>query len=227
MQNNKFRKDLLNLSTDKYRTFQCKLVPNVSNIMGVSIPNIRKYSKKLTDDEKMYYINNCDYEYLEEVILMGLIICDLKLSIEEILKYTEKYIKLIDNWCSCDIFCSSFHITNQNKDAIFSFLQKYLNSNNEFYIRFGLVMLINYFIHDEYIDDVFKIIDNVRCSKYYDKMALAWLISMIYIKYKDRTINYLKDCNLDKFTYNKSIQKIIESNKVSKKEKEFIRLLKK
>lgn len=220
-----FREDLLNLSTDKYKAFQCKLVPNVSNIMGVKIPDIRKYSKGLTYEEKVYYINNYDYEYLEEIILMGLIICDLKLSIEETLKYTEKYIKLIDNWCSCDIFCSSFHIAKQNKDVVFLFLQKYLNSNNEFYIRFGLVMLINYFICDDYIDDVFKIIDNVKCSKYYDKMAQAWLISMIYIKYKDRTIDYLKHCNLDKFTYNKSIQKIIESNKVSKEEKDFIRLL--
>lgn len=227
MQNNKVREDLLNLSTNKYKNFQCKLVPNISNIMGVSIPNIRKYSKGLTYDEKLDYINNYDYEYLEEIILMGLIICDLKLPIEEILKYTEKYINLIDNWCSCDIFCSSFHITNQNKNIIFSFIQKYLNSNNEFYIRFSLVMLINYFICDEYIDEVFRIIDNVWCSKYYDKMALAWLISMVYIKYKDRTISYLKNCNLDKFTYNKSIQKIIESNKVSKEEKDFIRLLKK
>lgn len=227
MQNNKFREDLINLSTDKYKTFQCKLVPNVSNIMGVSIPNIRKYCKSLTYEEKIYYINNYDYKYLEEVILMGLIICDLKLPIEETLKYTEKYIKFIDNWCSCDIFCSSFHITNQNKEILFSFLQKYLNSNNEFYVRFGLVMIINYFICDEYIDDVFKIIGNVKCSKYYDKMALSWLISMVYVKFKDRTITYLKECNLDKFIYNKAIQKIIESNKVPKEEKEFIKLLRK
>lgn len=222
-----FREDLLNISANKYKEFQSKLVPNVSSIMGVSIPDIRKYSKKLTDEDKLYYINNYDCKYLEEVILMGLIICDLKLDIEEILKYTEKYINLIDNWCSCDIFCSSFHITNQNKKVVFSFLDRYLYSNDEFYIRFGLVMLINYFICDEYIDDVFKIIDNVKCSKYYDKMAHAWLISMVYLKYKDRTIAYLKKCNLDKFTYNKSIQKIIESNKVSKEEKEFIRSLKK
>lgn len=227
MRNNKFREDLLNLSTDKYKAFQCKLVPNVSNIMGVSIPKIRKYCKCLTDEEKIYYINDYEYEYLEEVILMGLIICDLKLNINETLKYTEKYIKLIDNWCSCDVFCSSFHIAGQNKDIVFSFLEKYLNSDNEFYIRFGLVMLINYFICDEYIDDIFEIIDNIKCKKYYDKMALAWLISMVYIKYKNRTITYLKKCNLDKFTYNKSIQKIVESNVVSKEEKEFIRLLKK
>lgn len=222
-----FRDELLKLSSNKYQKFQCKLVPNISNIIGVQIPKIRKFCKHLTEEEKIYYLDNYNKEYLEEVILMGLIICDLKCDVNRILSYTKEYVKLIDNWCSCDIFCSSFHITKQNKEIVFKFLKDYLKSADEYYIRFGLVMLLNYYICDEYIEDVFKIIDDVRVSKYYDKMALAWLISMIYIKYKNRTIDYLKECNLDKFTYNKSLQKIIESNKVSNEEKNFIKQLKK
>lgn len=222
-----FRCELFKLSSDKYRDFQKKIVPNIPNIIGVQIPKIRKFSKKLSYEEKMYFLDISKKEYLEEKILMGFIICDLKLDINDILKYTKEYVDLIDNWCVCDIFCSSFHITNKYLDAIFNFIQDYLYSDKEYYIRFGLVMLLYYFINDNYVDDVFNIISSVNCKNYYDKMALAWLISTLYTKYSDRTINFLKSCNLDKFTHNKSIQKIIESNKVSDKEKNYIRNLKK
>ena len=113
----KFRDELLKLSSDKYQKFQYKLIPNISNIIGVQIPKIRKFCKNLTEQEKQYYLDEYDKEYLEEVILMGLIICDLKCDINKILSYTKEYVELIDNWCSCDIFCSSFHITKQNKET--------------------------------------------------------------------------------------------------------------
>lgn len=220
-----FREELYKLSSSEYKEFQQKLVPN-ANIIGVKIPKIRKYAKGLNEEEKEYYLKKYSKEYLEEIILMGLIICDLDTNIEDILNYTKSYVDLINDWCSCDIFCSSFHITNKYKDIVFNFLNEYLYSDREFYIRFGLVMLINYYICDEYIDEIFKIIDNIRCTKYYDKMALSWLISVIYIYYKDRVIKYLKKFKLDKFTQNMTVQKIIESNRVSQEEKESIRDLK-
>ena len=134
-----FRNELFKLSSDKYRLFQTKLVPNVSNIIGVQIPKIRKFCKSLSSEEKDYYLNKYDKEYLEEVILMGLIICDLKTDIDDILIYTKSYIELIDNWCSCDIFCSSFHIADKYKKVIFDFLEEYLYSEKEYYIRFRII----------------------------------------------------------------------------------------
>ena len=86
--------------------------------------------------------------------------------------------------------------------------------------------MLNYYIEDKYIDKIFKLCENYP-DEYYVKMSIAWLISMCYIKYKNKTIQYLNNCKLDIWTYNKTIQKIIESNRVSKEEKEILKKMKK
>ncbi len=221
-----YKNELQLLSDEKYRIFQSKLVPNVNNIMGVKIPKLRSFINKLSKNEKLDYINNYDCKYHEEILLKGLIICSIKDDIEKILSYTREYISLIDSWDTCDIFVSSFHITKLNKKEVYKFINKYIYSDKEFEKRFAIVMLLNYFVCDDYIDDIFNIIKYIKCNYYYDKMALAWLISILYINYKDRTLKYLNNCNLDIFTFNKSIQKIIESNRVSRKDKEFLKKFK-
>jgi 3-methyladenine DNA glycosylase AlkD len=111
---------------------------------------------------------------------------------------------------------------------IWELLKEYLNSQNEFDVRFALVMLLNYFLIDEYIDEIFKIINNVTLDKYYVKMANAWLISYCAIKYYDKTYKFLKDnLKIDKWTYNKGIQKSVESYRITKEQKKALRKLKK
>ena len=149
-----------------------------------------------------------------------------KLSIEETKKYLERFIPKIDSWAVCDVVCSSLKITKSHQKEMWNFLEQYINSKKEFEIRFSIVMYLNYYLNDDYIDKVIKNINNIKSEKYYVQMAIAWLLSAAYVKQRTKILEYLKKNELDTFTHNKAIQKIIESYRVSKEEKDFIRTLK-
>ena len=114
---------------------------------------------------------------------------------------------------------------NKTKDICFKEIEKYIKDKNPWINRFGYVLLLDYFIEEDYIDRIFKLCENYK-DEYYVKMAIAWLISICYIKYKGRTLTFLKNNNLDNWTYNKSIQKIIESSRVTREDKDMLKKLK-
>jgi len=228
MDNNKIREKLFLMQDLKYKQFHSSLCPNTNNIIGVRIPKIRSLAKEIIKDDYKKFLDNANSKYYEELVLQGIVIGNAKIGIEETFYYLEKFIPKIDNWAVCDTTCSSLKITKKNLNIMWEFLQKYINSTNEFEIRFGLVMLLQYYLEsDDYIEQIFKITDSIKHDGYYVKMAIAWLISIAFIKQKEKTWQYLKNNELDKFTYNKSLQKIIESYRVTKEEREQIKKIKK
>ena len=148
-------------------------------------------------------------------------------EIADVLKDIENLVPKIDNWAICDVFCAGLKITKKHKKEMWDFLQKYLNSDKEFEIRFGVVMLLDYYISEEYLDKDFKIFDDIKSEKYYVQMAVAWAISICLIKFYDKTIEYLKQAKIDKFTYNKALQKAIESYRITEEQKTELRKMKK
>jgi 3-methyladenine DNA glycosylase AlkD len=110
---------------------------------------------------------------------------------------------------------------------MYSFLLTYINSKKEFEVRFVIIMFLDYYLVDEYVDLVLEAISNIKQNDYYVKMALAWLLSICYIKYKEKTLHFLSLSCLDDWTYQKTLQKIMESNQVPLSEKEKIRRMKK
>ena len=157
----------------------------------------------------------------EEIMLQGMVIGYAKPNaVEELFPYIRIYVNKIDNWSSCDSFCIGLKITKQYKDKIWKFLQDFFQSEKEYDIRFAVVMGLNYYINDEYKDRFMLLLDGIHHEGYYVKMAVAWAISMIYVKYPKETKIYLTNDNLDEFTHNKSIQKIRESHQVTKEEKD-------
>lgn len=227
MNNKEIKEKLFSLADEKYRKFTMLLCPNVNNIIGVRMPILKSIAKELSKENTKEYLKNASNKYYEEIIMQGLVIGLTKeLTIDETLYYLKKFIPKIDNWAVCDTLCSSLKITKRNMQKMWDFLNSYINSKNEFEVRFSLVMMLNFYITDEYIDKVFMKINMVRNEGYYAKMSLAWLISLLYIKYRKETVEFLNNNNLDKFTYNKAIQKIIESNRISKEEKDKVREMK-
>lgn len=221
------RKELFKLQDLKYQKFHSGLCPNTSNIIGVRLPDIRLLVKKLLKEDYISYLNSVTNEYYEETMIEGLIIVTSKMPLGNKLSYLKSFIPKIDNWAVCDTICSSFKVKEKDLSIIWKFITEYKNSKKEFELRFMIVMMMNYYLVDEYFDEVIKIIDKIEVDYYYTNMAIAWLISFAYIKNKDGTLAYLRHNNLSQFTYQKALQKIIESNRVSKQEKEFIRALKK
>ena len=122
----------------------------------------------------------------------------------------------MDDWQSCDTTISNMKYFKYNQDI--NYIKKYL------YHRVGYVILLTYYIKDEYIDELYNIVDNYNSDNYYVKMAVAWLLSYLIIYDKNRAVKYLKKSKLDDFTYNKGIQKAIESKKI--KDKKWLKDLK-
>lgn len=225
----KIKKELQDLADVKYKEFHQGLCPGTGNIIGVRVPVLRDYAKKIS---KEYEINdllgNIDNEYYEEIMLQGMLIGLKKdKEIADVLKDIENLVPKIDNWAICDVFCAGLKITKKHKKEMWDFLQKYLNSDKEFEIRFGVVMLLDYYISEEYLDKDFKIFDDIKSEKYYVQMAVAWAISICLIKFYDKTIEYLKQAKIDKFTYNKALQKAIESYRITEEQKTELRKMKK
>ena len=220
------RQKLFEMQDLKYKQFHSSLCPNVDNIIGVQVPKLRTIAREFAKANSKEYLKLENITFYEEKVIQGLLIGMSKLSIEETKKYLEMFIPKIDSWAVCDVVCSGLKITNKYKKEMWDFLEKYINSNKEFEIRFALVMYLDYYLNDEYIDKVIKNISKIKSDKYYVQMAIAWLLSVAYVKQKEETLKYLKNNKLDEFTHNKSIQKIIESYRVAKEEKEYVRTLK-
>lgn len=217
---------IIEMADHKYKEFNSRLCPNTQNIVGVRVPKLRNYAKQLAKEDWKYYLDNIEDEYYEEIMLQGMIIGIANMSLEERLKYLEKFIPKIDNWAVCDVTCAGLKFTQKNLERMWDFLETYLDSQKEFKIRFAVVMLLDYYINEEYIEKVLKIINTIKYDEYYVQMAIAWLISVAYVKFPNQTMKLLKKNNLDDFTYNKAIQKIIESYRIEEAEKIKIRQMK-
>lgn len=221
------RKKLFELQDLKYKEFHSSLCPNVDKIIGVRTPKLKEVAKQIAKENYKEFLQNAQDEYYEELVLQGLVIGYAKISIEDTFKYLNEFVPKINSWAVCDITCANIKITKKYMKEMWKFLEKYINSNKEYEIRFALVMYLDYFLTDEYIDDILRKIDKIENKEYYVQMAIAWLVSIAYIKQKEKTEVFLQNNKLDKFTQNKSIQKICESYRVSNEDKEKVRKYKK
>ena len=229
MERKEIIEEIKKLSDKKYKEFHTKLCPGVEGIIGVRVPKLRNYAKELIKKYKAEEIlKQLKWEYYEEIMLKGMIIgLDQKQEIEETIKRIKKFVPKINNWAICDTFCAGLKITKKHKEEMWKIIKEYIKSNQEFEIRFAVVMMLDYYIEEKYLQEIFKICDKINHEGYYVKMAVAWCISICLIKYYNETKSFLKDCNLDDFTYQKSIQKAIESYRITKEQKEELKKMKK
>lgn len=223
---NKVRNQILQEADEKFQKFSSALLPNINNVAGVRLPVLRKISREIYKSDWQTYLKNDDCRFMEETMLKGMVIGLIKDEPERILDYIEKFVPEINNWSVCDSFCCGLKFIKNNKELVWNFIQKYLNSEKEFEIRFGVVILLNYYIEENYIDRVLEKLENVQTNDYYAQMAAAWAISICYIKFEVKTLDFLKKSSIDKAVFNKSIQKIIESNRISKETKIMLKAMK-
>lgn len=213
-------------SSKKYRDFSRKLVFTKYEILGVKLPVLRDIAKNLSESEKLLLLkNDLNFSTFEEYLIYGFILGYSKIPYEEFLRYFYKFIPYVDNWSLCDSTVASMKIISKNCEKFSFELNKLLNSKNEFYLRIAFVILLDYYIDDKWLDYIFDTCDNVNFDAYYVKMAKAWLLSVCFIKYKEKTLKYLLNCKLDDFTFNKTISKICDSYRVATKDKECVKAL--
>lgn len=222
----KIRKELEIIAEENYRIFAAKLIPNIDNLLGVRLPKLRKIAKKIVQLDYEYYLAMDNHLYFEEVMLQGMIIGEIKLPWTERSRYVKQFISKIDNWSVCDSFCCGLKFEVSEKELVWQFLQPYFASDKPYDIRFAVVMLLFYFVDDEYAQKAFTLFDQIKNDDYYVKMAVAWAISIYFRDLPTLTMSYLQKNQLDDWIYNKALQKITESLKVDSSTKIIIRSMK-
>ena len=219
--NSELIKYLYSIKDDEYKKFNEKII-KTNNIIGVRIPILKKIAKEISKLDYLTFIKNNKHKYYEEIILHGLVITYLK-DYAISIKMFDEYINYVNSWATCDIVVANFKIINKNLDKCLIKIKEYLKSNKSFIKRVGIVSLF-YYLNDEYIDEVLDMVNCIKSDDYYVKMAIAWFISICLIKYYNKTLLFLKNCNLDDWTYNKALQKAIESYRI--KNKDYLKKLK-
>ena len=214
------RQRLAQEAEETYRVFSSALIPNIDNVLGVRIPKLNKLVKELYKTDWKPFLNQ-PCIYMEETMLQGMLIA--KTGDFELVK---QFVPKINNWSVCDKFCNSLKCVKDNKQQVWKFIQPYLKSKKEYNNRFALVIMLEYFIEEDYLAKIFEILNTFNSKKYYAQMAVAWLVSMCFVEFPKETTEFLKTTKLDDWTYNKSIQKIIESLKVDKPTKQKLKLMK-
>lgn len=205
---------------EKYKLFSQSLLPNVNNILGVRIPILRKIAKELYKNKDFNFLNNKPTSH-EECLLQAMVI-----GLAKNITLIEPFIHKITNWAICDTFCADLKITKTHKREVYKIIKKYIKSKKEYELRFSYVMLLNYYVEEDYLTDIFKYLNSFKSKDYYAQMAAAWLICVCCTKFPLQTINFLKITKIDDFTYKKAIQKIQDAYKINKEVKNICKKLK-
>lgn len=216
------REELFNLQDLKYKQFHSKIVPNIGpeRIIGVRIPELRKLGKSLTDDDFAW-------DYYEEVMLHGFYIGYAKLDFEHRLILLNEFVPCIDNWAVCDCVCSTLKFIKKYKADFFEYLKKYMYSDKEYEMRFAIVCLMDYYIDDDYVNLVLDYLKCIKSDYYYVNMAVAWALSVVFVKYESKAMPLLESGVLTAEIHNMTISKIRDSLRVDRETKEYLKALKK
>ena len=220
------KNELFKLQDKKYGEFQTKLIPNIDSntIIGIRTPELRKLANKLIKDNNYSnFLTQLPHKYFEENQLHAFIISNIK-DYDECINYLNEFLPYVDNWATCDQM--SPKIFKKNHDKLLKEINIWIKSKETYTIRFGIGMLMQHFLDDDFKSSYLKKVSNIHSKEYYVNMMIAWFFATALAKQYQDTIPYLIDQKLDKWTHNKTIQKAIESYRITNEQKEYLKTLK-
>ena len=216
---------LFGLQDLKYRDFQSTIVPNISKekFIGVRCPKLRAYAKELTkSNQTEEFLNDLPHKYYDENLLHAFLIYLIK-DFDVCLREIDKFLPYVDNWAVCDAIVPK--CLSKKPEVLIKYVDKWLSSNKEYTIRCAIGMLLTYFLKENFKDEYLYKVTSVKREEYYIKMMQAWYFATALIDHYELTVTVLQDNLLDKWTHNKTIQKAIESYRITEEKKEFLRSL--
>ena len=223
---NEIEKELFSLADEKYRDFSAKLVPTLEKerFIGVRTPELRKLAKTLAKDERTAeFLSALPHKYQEENALHGYII-SLEKNFDKAVSEIERFLPYIDNWSVCDTPAPKAF--QKNKPALLPYIKKWIASVETYTVRYGIGMLMGLFLDDDFAPEQMELVFSVRSEEYYVKMMQAWYFATALAKQYESAFEVIRDKKLDKWTHNKTIQKALESFRVTDDQKELLRALK-
>ena len=220
------RDELFKMQDIGYRDFNSKLIPTVKkeDMIGVRTPELRKYAKKLLKEEGVEdFLHSLPHKYFDENQLHAFIISeikDFKLCIDELINF----LPYLDNWATCDQL--SPKIFKKYRNDLLPHIYEWLKSNKTYTVRFGIGMLMEHFLDEDFKTEYPEMVAAVRSEEYYINMMTAWYFATALAKQYESILPFIEGNKLDTWTHNKSIQKAIESNRINAEQKNYLKGLK-
>ena len=219
----KITKRLFELRDEKYRDFNASLIPNIDKerVIGVRIPILRKYAKELSKGEgRESILSSLPHKYLEENHLHAFFINDIK-DFDICIFELERFLPCVDNWSTCDSIrpCSFYN----NTDKLIPYIVRWLKSKHTYTVRFAIEMLMVYYLGGHFDERFIDMVAEVESDEYYVNMMIAWYFATALAKKWDEAIKIIDDERLSLWVHNKTIQKALESYRVTDKHKEYLR----
>ena len=219
--------DLLLTKQDiKYRDFQAPLFPNLdkSKMIGVRTPELKKLAKELYGkDIANKFIEMLPHRYFDENQLHAFIISLIK-DYDTCLKEVDKFLPSVDNWGTCDQL--SPKVFAKHKDELIITIKRWLKSKHTYTIRFAVGMLMQHYLDESFKEEYMKMVASIKSEEYYVNMMIAWYFATALAKQYDSTIKYIEDKQLDPWVHNKTIQKAVESYRITNEQKAYLKSLK-
>lgn len=215
---------------DKER--HARIINTKREIIGVSMANIRRVANTISKESCQEFLElsknrNFLEEYYEEILIEGLVIAKLK-DFKKITDNLSWWFEKIDSWAFVDSVCSTMKILNKYQDEkYFDYFYNLCFSNQEFVSRFGIISILCNYLNEKYIDRIISMCKDVTNDAFYVQMGLAWLISVCFVKFREKTLELIKRKILSKFVQNKSISKCYDSYRVSREDKELLKKFRK
>lgn len=220
------RKRLFELQDLKYREMQIKTVPSIDpeSIIGVRTPDLRKIAKELAKEENVNeFLDVLPHKYFEENQLHTFIISLIK-DYDECMERLQIFLPYIDNWATCDQ--TSPKVFKKHKKELLKEIKKWIKSKKPYTIRFGIGMLMEHYLDDDYDEAYPELVAPIRSEEYYVNMMIAWYFATALAKQYDTILPYIEEKRLDVWTHNKTIQKSVESYRITPEQKEYLKTLK-
>ena len=214
---------LLSYQDEDYKEFQSKLVPNIDKetIIGVRTPQIRGIVKEIFGtEEATIFLQTLPHQYYEENLIHFFLISKIK-NFNECVREVERFLPYINCWPVCDQ--ATPLVFKKNHDTLLPLIKKWIKSKHVYTARFGIRMLMNEFLNDDFKDEYLELVSSKSGDDYYLKMMIAWFFATALAKQYDATIKYIENRCLDPWIYKKTIQKAIESYRVSDEHKEYLK----
>lgn len=214
---------LLSYQDEDYKEFQSKLVPNIDKeiIIGVRTPQIRGIVKEIFGtEEATIFLQTLPHQYYEENLVHFFLISKIK-DFNECVREVERFLPYINCWPVCDQ--ATPLVFKKNHDTLLPLIKKWIKSKHVYTARFGIRMLMNEFLNDDFKDEYLELVSSKSGDDYYLKMMIAWFFATALAKQYDATIKYIENRCLDPWIHKKTIQKAIESYRVSDEHKEYLK----
>ncbi|MBE5858281.1 MAG: DNA alkylation repair protein [Lachnospiraceae bacterium] len=214
---------LLAVKDPEYREFQAKLVPNIdpATIIGVRTPDMRNIAKEVAKSkERDAFLQELPHKYYEENLVHFFVIAQIK-DFDECIKRVEEFLPYVDCWPVSDQ--ASPKSFKKNHNNLLPYIKKWIASDHVYTARFGIRMLMNEFLGDEFKDEYAQMVAEKKGEDYYLKMMVAWYFATALAKNYDETVKYIEERRLDEWVHKKAIQKAVESFRVTDEHKEYLK----